>query len=625
MSDKQSQQWKEKYLRNLDKLEQQEKAWQQTEDLLRRAIGRLAHTGYGIDKSLDRQLNRVRDAIKAKREADTLERLSREAGETAVKVQEAGQQAETDALLALNSLLGNIQLEPAKQKKITKLRKQLEKSDSLNHALPVIKQLVSLTTGAEFVPAERKSEAPAANGFFSRLLGGGGDKPPADRQSQTPAPTQTQTDSPAKIIGGAPAYVLERLLEQIHAGEQWSGRFTELRQRAVTCRDETEALGMVAEVAAVLSELTSMAESVGPEARTVVETLPSAGEALIALLEKVEIPAHLQERLGGIKNNLAKAHTLQQTLLSVQSIADLLGEIRSEVQEEKKELERFLEGVTSRIQTLSEHVLNLSENRGESASSRREFQQSFQSHMDDIRSSMQEEEDIDQLKHAIENGLDAIEQRMTEYIRREEALTKDAQERIEDLSGRLEDMKHEAFMLQQKMLEQREQALHDPLTGAFNRLAYEEKMEEEYQRWKRYQHPLSLLIVDIDHFKRINDTFGHLAGDKALKALALRLLQRVREVDIVARYGGEEFVVIMPDTDLDKAYKVAEKLRSVVASAGFHYRKQPVNITISCGLASFREGDDPHTAFKRADEALYAAKQSGRNRTHREGEPASTA
>jgi diguanylate cyclase len=172
------------------------------------------------------------------------------------------------------------------------------------------------------------------------------------------------------------------------------------------------------------------------------------------------------------------------------------------------------------------------------------------------------------------------------------------------------------------MQEQRDIALKDPLTGVFNRLAFEERIEEEFQRWNRYGNPLSLLVLDIDHFKQVNDTFGHLAGDKALKAVALRLLQNVREVDIVARYGGEEFVVIMPNTDSEAAYRVAEKLRSVIAGAGFHYRNQPVRITVSCGLAGFREGDTAEDAFRRADDALYGAKQAGRNRTHREDEAA---
>jgi diguanylate cyclase len=253
--------------------------------------------------------------------------------------------------------------------------------------------------------------------------------------------------------------------------------------------------------------------------------------------------------------------------------------------------------------------------------SRAEFHRSFRDYMAGIRNSMRETHDIALLKQAIEEGLDAIETQMTHYVRREEALTVAAAERIDALSSRLHDIKHEAFLLQQKMQEQRDLAMKDPLTGVFNRLAYEERLDSELQRWRRYQEPLSLVVIDVDHFKRINDTFGHLAGDKALKALSTRLVKNLREVDFVARYGGEEFVVIMPNTGADQAYRVAEKLRSIVAAAGFHYHQQPVNITVSCGVATVREGDDSSSLFQRADDAQYGAKQAGRNRTHREQAP----
>jgi diguanylate cyclase len=354
----------------------------------------------------------------------------------------------------------------------------------------------------------------------------------------------------------------------------------------------------------------------------VVESLPAAGDALLELLHKVEIPAHLQERLGVIKQSLAAAKTPQQVSNVVNTIADLMAEVRRQVQIEKHELEKFIESVTTRIQTLSEHVTELGVNRTASLDSRTSFHQSFRSQVDDMRVSLQESNDIESLKQAIVGGLDAIEQQMVQYVEREDELTSEANERIEDLSSRLHDMQHEAFLLQEKVKKQHDIAMTDPLTGVFNRLAYEEHIETEYQRWKRYHEPLSLLVIDIDHFKRINDTFGHLAGDKALKALAMRLRQNVREVDIVARYGGEEFVVIMPNTDGEAAYKVAEKLRSAIASAGFHYRQKPVNITVSCGLASFREEDESDSVFQRADDALYGAKTAGRNRTHREDEAA---
>jgi len=119
------------------------------------------------------------------------------------------------------------------------------------------------------------------------------------------------------------------------------------------------------------------------------------------------------------------------------------------------------------------------------------------------------------------------------------------------------------------------------------------------------------MVWDVDHFKQVNDTWGHEAGDRVLKILADTLAARLRGVDLVARYGGEEFVVILADTTLEHAMETAEELRGIIAALDFHYRDQPVPITASCGLTQCVEGDDGESLFRRADAALYRAKQAG--------------
>ncbi|MCK4707238.1 MAG: GGDEF domain-containing protein, partial [Gammaproteobacteria bacterium] len=139
--------------------------------------------------------------------------------------------------------------------------------------------------------------------------------------------------------------------------------------------------------------------------------------------------------------------------------------------------------------------------------------------------------------------------------------------------------------------------------------------EQEYVHWKRYQVPLSLIVIDIDYFKKINDNYGHMAGDKVLQTLAKLIQNNVRETDLLTRYGGEEFAIIMPDTDQEAAIGVAEKLRIETENCAFHYRDTRVNITISCGITEFKDKnkDNPETVFERADAALYKAKDAGRN------------
>jgi len=159
-------------------------------------------------------------------------------------------------------------------------------------------------------------------------------------------------------------------------------------------------------------------------------------------------------------------------------------------------------------------------------------------------------------------------------------------------------------------------ATRDGLTGVFNRRHLDERLHECHDRWRRSQHGYAVVVVDADHFKRINDTQGHAAGDAVLRQLAGLLQQGRRSTDVVARFGGEEFVVLLPDAESpDEAGQVAERLRASVAQADFGLGHP---VTISLGVAHSEPGDlDASAVMARADAALYAAKQAGRNRVAR--------
>ena len=155
----------------------------------------------------------------------------------------------------------------------------------------------------------------------------------------------------------------------------------------------------------------------------------------------------------------------------------------------------------------------------------------------------------------------------------------------------------------------------DGLTGAYNKRYFDEELERELHRFKRYERPLSLIIMDIDHFKRINDEFGHLAGDRVLTQLGLLISTNVRREDTFCRYGGEEFAVLMPEMDLEGAVAVAERLRGLVEEGHFSFEGLDLPVTISIGVAeadgSLHEPDD---FIRIADQRLYKAKEDGRNR-----------
>lgn len=161
-------------------------------------------------------------------------------------------------------------------------------------------------------------------------------------------------------------------------------------------------------------------------------------------------------------------------------------------------------------------------------------------------------------------------------------------------------------------------AVKDPVTNIYNKRFFIERLNEEFSHSKRSKAGLSLLMIDIDFFKKVNDTYGHLAGDMILQQLAQIFKQMVRNEDILARYGGEEFSVILRGTAKDGAVLLAERIRKRIASKPFVFEGNEIPITISVGVASLDEGRE-HTNYedliKDADEKLYISKQQGRNRT----------
>jgi diguanylate cyclase (GGDEF)-like protein len=154
----------------------------------------------------------------------------------------------------------------------------------------------------------------------------------------------------------------------------------------------------------------------------------------------------------------------------------------------------------------------------------------------------------------------------------------------------------------------------DALTGIYNRRFLESRLKEECERQRRYARPLSLIMIDIDFFKKVNDTYGHQCGDLILQTVAAKAAAVIRKTDFIARYGGEEFCCLLPETDGGSAEIVAEHLRIHIEDMENSFEDKLVKVTISLGISCFVTDDSPETFLKRADDALYQAKHSGRNR-----------
>lgn len=167
--------------------------------------------------------------------------------------------------------------------------------------------------------------------------------------------------------------------------------------------------------------------------------------------------------------------------------------------------------------------------------------------------------------------------------------------------------------LQDQMKEAQLFASHDGLTGLYNRRSFEKLFEKEMHRSKRYAYPLSVVLFDIDDFKKINDAYGHIVGDEVLIGISILVSKIIRESDIIARWGGEEFIIIFPESDLDSTKEKAETIREAIAHEIF---PSSVSVTCSFGVTAYLKQDTADSLFIRCDDALYKAKAKGKNKVH---------
>jgi diguanylate cyclase len=198
------------------------------------------------------------------------------------------------------------------------------------------------------------------------------------------------------------------------------------------------------------------------------------------------------------------------------------------------------------------------------------------------------------------------------------------EETNQTLEERLKASKQEINQLQENLETMRSESLTDPLTALSNRKYFDESLEKAIANAASKGEPLSLMLTDIDHFKKFNDTFGHLTGDQVLRLVALAVKQNVKGQDVAARYGGEEFVIVLPSTALRQAVTVADHIRRAIMAKELMKRstgEQLGRVTISIGVATFRKGDTAQNLIARADACLYAAKRNGRNRVMCETDP----
>lgn len=346
--------------------------------------------------------------------------------------------------------------------------------------------------------------------------------------------------------------------------------------------------------------------------------LTLARDQIQHLLDNLNLPQPFAADRSQLRQQVVIAGSPKEMRSAVDGLLELLDRARGNTRQEMEELSSFLKVVARRIEEFKGQVSQSGEAHDAAIESANSLQREMADQMADVCGALNDSQDLDALKPTVMSQLKDLESSLGDFVRTEQTRHGSASAQMELVVARLRELESETQRLRSDLEQQHTLTLLDPLTGALNRLGYTESMGREYARWRRYGGQLSLAMCDLDLFKRINDEYGHAAGDKVLSSVAGLLRQQIRNCDLLCRLGGEEFAVILPETGLEGARIAAEKLRAAVAASKFRFKNSPVPVTISIGVAEFHAGDTIEDVFERADRALYLAKNEGRNRCQSE-------
>ncbi|MDZ3827950.1 diguanylate cyclase [Pseudomonas monsensis] len=334
-------------------------------------------------------------------------------------------------------------------------------------------------------------------------------------------------------------------------------------------------------------------------------------ETLIGLLDDLTLPERHRPQAEAMRERLKHGLNWYELIPILDDLATLMLAITDSGQHE---FEAYLQQLNERLEAFQSNLQAASAGHADNSSAARAMDTQIREQVDGLQTSVQEAADLDDLKQVLENHLEGLLGTMDQHQKQRDAREQEVAARLKGLSERVAHMEQEAQGFREHLEEQRQKALIDPLTGLPNRAAWSERLEHEIKQWQQHGNTLSLAMLDLDHFKRINDNYGHLAGDKVLKIIATVLRKRLRGPDFIARFGGEEFVLLLPATPPAVGAKLLENLRAAIEACPFHFKGERVTITISMGMTTFRSGEHSDLVLKRADQALYRAKNAGRNR-----------
>ncbi|UAW98474.1 diguanylate cyclase [Halopseudomonas nanhaiensis] len=441
---------------------------------------------------------------------------------------------------------------------------------------------------------------------------------PAGSAAQALRQLQKQLDAPIEYANQIPALLeelalVQQLVLEVPSGAENRGLLARLFKRSDVQSLSSTAVPEQTPDAEPDAAATSLpaGRPVGGEEQQYSQVAGHIETILINLLAELQVLDDEKNRCERLREQVSQG-------LNWYELAAVLDELTLLVlnaqQKRQQDFERYLQQLNRRLAQFQGNLEAAHDVCLGSFESGKELEVAIRSQVAELHGDVRQATDLEALKATVESKLDALLLDVDRARSSREHQEEETSSRLRSMIERIQVMEVEAQTFRKHLDEQRQRAMLDNLTGLANRAGLQKRMEEEFDRWHRYGGELLLAVLDVDHFKTINDRFGHLAGDKVLRLIAHQLSARLRKTDFIGRFGGEEFVLLMPGTTVEQGALVLDELRSGIEQCPFHFKAERVTITISLGFTQFNAGDSLDKVFDRADQAMYQAKKAGRNR-----------
>lgn len=555
--------WKDKYLEVLDQHEKQERRQQQLTTLLVKALVRISMISEGVDQQLDSQMAGLRQILRdGTPSCDDLDTIIN-ALEGHVKRLDVIKDERSEAIQhAFQSLVSHLQLlkpDGVAKQQLLNLKKGLKnRSHRIQEYSPLINEYAKVQQDV----LDERNITRVSKPFWHQWTETEDSSIASEKNVNHPSSAPDDDFSKLDI----PSANNDPVSEADLPADQQEPPFSRLNKAVCDILDE--------------------------------------------LLNQIDPPPMASDNYYAAKQQIAKGLNWYELVPTLEDISIVMV---SAFDHNQEEFETFLTQLNERLLQAYQFINSSEQSNNAEREVSRQLGASMREQVSAIQSSVSSATELNQLKSEVSSRLDQIMEVMDQQHSGEQQRESILSEQLDSLVSQIKNMEKDSALAEQRIDEQRQKALRDILTQLPNREAYQIRLEQEFERWQRYHRPLTMAICDIDHFKRVNDNYGHLAGDKVLRIIAKTLSTRLRKTDFIARFGGEEFVLLLPETTAEQALTVVEGIREAIATCPFHFKEQPVSLTVSFGIAAFNEGDQAEQVFARADKALYRAKEQGRN------------